>query len=205
MNEPSKKKYDEEIYTRINTGNLILFGIYLVSLRGDNCTFERLVAECFLQFPRVFAFRRYPEWPDSLKFDRPLRKLREMGLVVGTIKDRFLLTEFGKQKALETKEILEKANMVNRKGRKVFVGRSADDRLVEYLKSSQSFKDYLNNLDNFSISEAEFRNLLRCTLETPLRVLKQNLKYYKEIAHSYNEKQLLDFLLFCEKQFLKRR
>jgi len=62
--------YDENKCTLIGLENLILFGIYLLLKKGDVCTFERLVAECFSQFPKVFAFKRYPEWPDSLKFAR---------------------------------------------------------------------------------------------------------------------------------------
>jgi len=205
MRKASRKKYDEKTYTGINTENLILVGIYLVSKGGDNCTFERLVAECFSRFPKVFAFKRYPEWPDSLKFDRPLRKLREKGLVVGSVRDYFSLTEFGKQKAIEVKKKLEKMSISNQKKAKVSAGRSIDDKLITYLKESKAFKDFLLDPANFSISEPEFRNLLRCTLETPLRVLKQNLEYYKKLAQSYNEKQLLNFLLICEKRFIKRR
>jgi hypothetical protein len=33
--------------------------------------------------------------------------------------------------------------------------------------------------------------------------LKQNLEYYKNIARSYNEEQILHFLLACESQIFK--
>lgn len=205
MNKQSKKKYNEEIYTRLNIENLMLVGICFVSRKGDICTFERLVAECFSQFPKVFAFKRYTNWPDSLKFDRPLRKLREKGLIVGSTRDHFSLTEFGNLKAVKTEKILKKVSMQDQKRRKVSVGRSTNDRLITYLKASSTFKNFLHNQNRFSISEPEFRSLLRCTLETPIRVLKQNLEYYKKLAQYYNEKQLLDLLLLCEKQFIKGR
>jgi len=196
--------YDEKIYTSVGLGNLILYGIYLTSERRENCTFEKLVAECFSRFPKVFTFKRYPEWPDSLKFDRPLRKLREKGMIVGTIKDSFSLTKYGEQKAIETENILKKMNMGFYKKRKHSQERSIEDRLIAYMKDSDSFKQYINNPSNFSISEPEFRKLLRCTLETPLRVIKQNLEYYKKLANSYKEEELFNFLLSCEKQFIRR-
>ncbi len=197
------KNYDKEVYTKIEKQSLILFGIYLVSKRsGETCTFERLVKECFINFPEVFAFKRFPQWPDSSKFDRELRKLREKGLIVGRINDRFSLTEFGEEKAIQTKEILENKGVLNQK-RKTSLGRSADDRLVAFLKESPQFRAFLKDPDNFSVSEPEFRNILRCTLETPKRVLNQNLEYYKNLANSYNERQLLEFLLFCERKFIK--
>jgi len=196
--------YDDKIYTSVGLENLILYGIYLTSERGENCTFEKLVAECFSQFPKVFAFKRYPEWPDSLKFDRPLRKLREKGMIVGTIKDTFSLTKFGKQKTIEIENILKKVNNFFYKKRKDSQERSINDRLIAYIRDSDSFKKYINNPANLSISEPEFRKLLRCTLETPLRVIKQNLEYYKILANSYKEEKLYNFLLSCEKQFIRR-
>jgi len=204
LKKTNKIVYDEKIYTNIGLENLVLYGIYLVSKRGENCTFEKLVAECFSQFPKVFAFKRYPEWPDSLKFDRPLRKLREKGMIVGNIKDIFSPTKFGEQKAIETENILKKVNVIFYKKRKDSQERSIDDRLIAYIKDSDSFKKYINDPSNFSISEPEFRKLLRCTLETPLRVIKQNLEYYKKLANSYKEEELFNFLLSCEKQFIRR-
>lgn len=204
MKNKNKIIYDEKIYTSVGLENLVLYGIYLVSERGENCTFEKLVAECFYRFPKVFAFKRYPEWPDSLKFDRPLRKLREKGMIVGIIKDSFSLTKFGEQLAIETENILKKINIGLYKKRKDSQERSIEDRLIAYIKDGDSFKKYINNPSNFTISEPEFRKLLRCTLETPLRVIKQNLEYYKKLANSYKEEELFNFLLSCEKQFIGR-
>ena len=202
----NKKKiiYDEKIYTNVGLENLILYGVYLISKRKEICTFEKLVEECFSRFPKVFAFKRYPEWPDSLKFARPLRKLREKGMIVGIIKDSFSLTKFGEQKAIETEDILKKTNIGFFKKRKDSQERSIEDRLIAYIKDCDSFKKYINNPSNFKISEPEFKKLLRCTLETPLRVIKQNLEYYKKLANSYKEDELASFLLSCEKQFIRR-
>jgi len=196
------KCYDEEVYNRIEMQDLILFGIYSVSKNGEICTFERLVAECFMRFPKIFAFKRFPDWPDSLKFDRPLRKLREKGLIVGGAKDYLSLTKFGEKKAIQTKENLESKSNLNQR-KKTSKGRSTEDRLITYLKETPQFRAFIIDPDNLSISEPEFRNILRCTLETPKRVLKQNLEYYKNLANSYNENRLLEFLLLCERKFIK--
>lgn len=204
----TEQRYKEEVYTKVKIQDLILFGIYSVSRNGETCTFERLVAECFLNFPKVFGFKRYPDWPDSLKFDRPLRKLREEGLIRGGMGGRsspgeITLTEFGEEIAKETETILS-GQIVPRfksiRGRP----RSSDEKLLTYLKESLLFKKFLTNKDSFSPSEPELRNLLRCTLETPQRIVKENLVYCKKVAELYNEQQLLDFLLFLENKFLKK-
>lgn len=206
---PSKAKYKEEVYTTIRTQDLILFGIYSVLQNGETCTFERLVAECFLNFPKVFGFLRYPEWPDSLKFDRALRTLREKGFIVGGAGGKYSpgdisLTEFGEKKARETVAVLTNQKVIPSSKKIKPQARSVDEKLIHYLKDTSAFKRFLHNPDTFSISEPEFRNILRCTLETPERVLKQNLEYFKNLAKSYNEQQLLDFLLFCENKFIKK-
>lgn len=205
----STQKYKEEIYTQIKTQDLITFGIYSVTKQGETCTFERLVAECFQNFPKVFGFMRYPNWPDSLKFDRALRTLREKGLIVGGAGGKYSpgeisLTKFGEKIAKETEAILINQKIILTPKKLKPSGRSIDDKLIQYLKDSPQVKKFLSSRDEFSISEPEFRNILRCTLETPERVLKQNLEYFKNLANLYNEQQLLDFLLFCEKKFIKR-
>ena len=193
--------YDEKTYCQIGLENLVLFGIYIVTSKSDICTFERLVKECFSHFPKVFAFKRYPKWPDSLKFDRSLRKLREKGMIVGTIRDSFSLTDFGKQKSLEIESFFKKDIKNVNKKRKDRQERSAEDKLIEYLKGSKEFKKYLQDPFIFSISEPDFRNLLRCTLESPVRIVKQNLKYYKKISKQYKEEKIYEFLINCGKQY----
>lgn len=201
----NKAQYPIEVYPKIQMQNLIVFAIYSVIKNGDTCTYERLVAECFQMFPKVFGFKRYPHWPDSLKFDRPLRTLREKSLIVGSVRNHFELTEFGKKIAKETESILlgNKASIFYKKTKPK--GRSVDDKLIEYVKESELFKKFLTSPQDFTVSESQFRSLLRCTLETPERVLKQNLEYYKNVAQSYNEKQILQFLSACENRFIEKR
>lgn len=186
----------EQKYTGIPKENLIVFGIYSVTKNGEGCSFERLVKECFTLFPKAFGFARYPEWPDSLKFDRPLRTLRERGWIAGGSKTLFSLTRFGEKVAEETEHMLMGLGPVGKPVRRP--PRGADTALIHFLKESAAFKRFLKDREGFSITEMELRGLLRCTLETPLRVLKQNLQYGKNLADDYNEAGLLNFLEICE-------
>jgi len=196
-------EFPPEIYQKIGMQDLIIFAVYSVTQGGETCTYERLVAESFHMFPKVFCFKRYPRWPDSLKFDRPLRTLREKGFLVGTVRDHFGLTEFGMAKAKEIESVLAGKKAAGFLGKSRSHGRSVDDRLIEYLKESEYFNRFLRDPHKFAIPDSEFRRVLRCTLETPERVLKQNLEYYKNVARSYDEEQILQFLLACESQIFK--
>jgi len=194
------KNYEENTYTKVALQDLILFGVYSVLEKGEICTFERLVAECFNNFPKVFGFKRFPQWPDSLRFDRPIRTLRERGLITGGVRTYFRLTEAGLKKALRVEQALN--TRVCRKKRKPTGNRSIDDRIVAHLKSSRLFNSFLKNAGSVSISEWEFRELLRCTMESPTKVVKENLDYYKDVAKKYDEEQLLKFLCWCEQKFI---
>ena len=99
-----KKSFDKELYKNLGIKELILLGIYSIVNNGGKCTLERLVKESFNLFPEAFCFSRYPEWPDSRKFDRPLRTLRKRKLITGDPKTSFSLTKPGKKIALETAE-----------------------------------------------------------------------------------------------------
>lgn len=102
----TKTKYLEDLYKSIRMRNLIIFGIHSVLKNSETCTYESLVAECFQYFPKVFGFKIYPQWPDSLKFDRVLRALRAQGLIVGSVRGHFELTKSGMKIAKDTESIL---------------------------------------------------------------------------------------------------
>lgn len=191
------KSFSEKVYKNVQMNRLILFGIYSVNSKKEECTFERLVKESFTLFPRVFGMSRYPKWPDTLKFDRALRDLREQGLITGSSKISFSLTRFGEKLAKETKEVL-KTKVRRKVGHKT--RRGADVNWINYLKKSEAFHKFLKNKKKFSITEMEFRNLLRCTLESPIRIIKQNLLYSKNLAKEFKENDLVEFLEVCSKK-----
>jgi hypothetical protein len=189
--------FPEEKYKSIPKENLILLGIYSVTKNGEGCSFERLVKECFTLFPKAFAFSRYPEWPDSLKFDRQMRTLRERGWIVGGAKTTISLTKFGEKIAEETERMLAGSKLTREANQKF--SRGADTALIHSLKESAAFKRFLRDRKKLSITEMELRALLRCTLETPERVVRQNLQYSRNLAGEYKEQELVDFLEACEK------
>jgi len=194
--------YSEEIYKNIPINYLIVFGIYSLITRGEKCTFEKLVAECFNLFPKTFSLARYSQWPDSIKFDRPLRTLREKGLIIGNPRTLFSLTKFGEKIARDTAKILKVGTQ--KKAPSYRMKRDAEINLITTLKNSEAFQRFLKNREGFLITEMEIRNLLHCTLETPLRIVKQNLTYAKNLANELNEKKLFEFLDLCHRRLTKK-
>jgi len=95
-----------------SVNDLILFCIHSVALGNEECSFERLVKECFSRFPEVLSFTRYPIWPDSRKLDRPLRALRNEKLIIGDPKTIFMLTKDGEKKAVAVAKTLRQGKLL---------------------------------------------------------------------------------------------
>jgi len=100
------------IFDKNPINDLILFGIYSVVINNEICSFERLIKECFILFPKAFGFARYPLWPDSRKLDRPLRSLRGKKLIKGDSKIEFFLTQEGREKAQEIGKSLRQGKLL---------------------------------------------------------------------------------------------
>lgn len=96
----------------ISANDLILFSIHSVILNNEQCSFDRLVKECFILFPDAVKFLRYPIWPDSRKLDRPLRALRKEKLIIGDPKSYFKLTDGGVKRAVQIDKVLRQGKLL---------------------------------------------------------------------------------------------
>ncbi|MBA7582061.1 hypothetical protein ES708_23981 [subsurface metagenome] len=186
---------ENEAYTQVDIHSLILICIEDVISSKSDCTFERLVYECFANYPKVFGLFRYPQWPDSNKLDRPLRKLRERGLIVGSPKLGFSLTEDGKHKVSRVRKTM---TLQKQTKPKQGILKGKERNFVAYIKSTELYQRFEKDRNSFDISEQEFIDLLRGTLETPKRVLKQTLVQYKKLSDEIGDVDLSEFLLACE-------
>jgi len=92
--------------------DLILYCIHSIVSNNEECSFDRLLKECFTLFPESIEFQRYPIWPDSRKLDRPLRFLRNQRLIIGEPKTFFILTLEGKKKAIELIRLLKQGKLL---------------------------------------------------------------------------------------------
>lgn len=102
---------DEELYKKVSLNDLIVFGIYSVIEKNEKCTFESLIKECFILFPKAFNFSRIKEWPDARKLDRPLRSLRKENKISGTPQTFFSLTKTGGKRAEDLAKIFRQGKL----------------------------------------------------------------------------------------------
>lgn len=106
-----KKAFVSELYKKISVYDLILFGVYSVNYKKEKCSYERLVKECFILFPKSFSFFEMPGWPDSRKLDRSLRTLRKKKMLTGDPRNVFALTKIGRKSAEDVGKIFRQGRL----------------------------------------------------------------------------------------------
>ncbi len=99
-------------FSKASVNDLILFCIHSIISNSEQCSFDRLVKECFTLFPDTLKFTRYPIWPDSRKLDRPLRALRNEKLIIGDPKTYFALTKMGEERAASVSKSLRQGKLL---------------------------------------------------------------------------------------------
>jgi len=103
---PKKQKQNIGFAKKKSINDLILFAIFTATKIKEQCTFAKLVKECFAISPSSFSISGYSKWPDTRKLDRPLRTLKKRKLIKGEPATFFSLTSQGKIKAQEIAKTL---------------------------------------------------------------------------------------------------
>ena len=179
---------------------LLTFAAGQVEAAGEECTFERLVYECFSLFPGQFAMQRYPDWPDSVRVEKTWRRCRtDRGWITGSVQEGFRLTERGKQVAARVGRALGKGEAPKPKASDTARARERHEAMLKYVRRQPAFGRYSESPDGFTLNGPDdLRVLLNGTLETPRRVLRQNLRAYQNAAELYGDEEVGAFLKECD-------
>jgi hypothetical protein len=178
--------------------DLVIYCVAEILAGGEECTFERLVYECFTKFPESFGLSRYPEWPDSARVNKSwLRCRTDRGWLVGTVQEGFRLTPAGEAIAgIVSNRLADGAAQPTARASGART-RERYEALLRTIRSDELFRAF-EQTGTVDASEMELRRLLGATLETPKRVLRQNLHAYRSAAEAYSDESALEFLLACE-------
>jgi len=191
--------YTPEQYKNSGIDQLTIYAAKKILDEGEECTFERLVYECFTLFPKKFGFKRYPAWPDSARINKAwLRCRTDKGWLAGTVKEGFRITPSGEMIAKKTEKQL-KGIYSNKKTQIPRRTRERYEAVLKYIKNSPEFNKFIE-LENNDISLSELKSFLGGTLETPKRVLRHNLNRYFQAATIYNDTSVITFLDLCKKK-----
>ncbi|NPV82460.1 MAG: hypothetical protein HPY46_02590 [Candidatus Aminicenantes bacterium] len=184
-------------YEKLGLDQLLIYCVKKIIERGEVCTFETLVYECFSLFPEKFSLAHYPEWPDSARVEKSWRRCRsDKGWLSGRAKEGLRITEAGAEIALATEKILFKKTVINKPIKKT-MNRTREKAIISYIYDTKEFRKYLLS-ERYDISDRELRSFLGGTLETPKRILIHNYFRYYQAARRLGEQKVLSFLRLCK-------
>lgn len=170
--------------------NMILLSLFSVLETKNVCSFSDLVKECFTRYPTYFSLSEIPEYPDSLKLDRPLRSLKYKGLLKGSPRTNLSFTKAGKEHYYK----FNKANGGKSLPKQKNTTRSPLLRKAEEVLKSKDFNMYKKSPSKFSPSNMRFRSIMEVTLETPKKVLLTKIRFLTDIARRKDEKIMVKYL-----------
>ncbi len=188
--------FPEASYRALGLDQLVVFCVDRILASGEECTFERLVCECFTLFPCKFALERYPQWPDSARVNKSwLRCRTDRKWIAGTVKTGFTMTPAGKRVAQQVSVELHQAP------RGTHAPAPADRErwraILNHIRRHSSFRTFLRDRTTFNPSIEDVRDVLVTTDDTPTRAVKGNLAYFKQVAEAYRDSDISAFLDVC--------
>lgn len=176
---------------KLSVAELVLSCISNVLKKKKRCTFGNLIEECFYSYPDVFSLSDHPQWPDTLRLDRPLRKLRDMRYISGSPSTYYLITNSGKQALLSVNSSLI-SKEEKKKQQKVI--RSPLLSNLKEIEKSEDYKEYLGNVERYKPNNMRIRYLTKFTLETPAKALVSYLVDLRDLASERKKSQLTNFI-----------
>jgi len=195
----SPPKFDPQVYTKIALNDLLVYSIHYLHKRGGEITSEDIISACFTLFPKRFALRKYPHWPDAAVVSRRWNDCRVKGYIVGNPAKGFKLTPKGFRFAEKVGRMLGGTRPI--RSRVPAEVKTRAGRFVRSMETSDAFAHYRKNGRHSRISEFDFRSMLLCTMESSPATLARNLEQFKDYAGIYDRQDLLTFLNFCEEWF----
>jgi len=185
---------NQEFYLRFSIKDLIVLAICSIQRRKEDCTFEKLVYECFTLFPKKFSLSRYPEWPDSHKLDRHLRKIQEHNLISGSRETSYYLTPLGLKKCEKLRKKMGGKSIVRDKA--VYVKGKKEKKIMDTIRGSLIYKQFAES-GRIEATGSKISLLFFCTEDTPKGIVIQNILYALDLAEGMKDEKLVSFIKYC--------
>jgi hypothetical protein len=178
---------------------LAVYCAWKVLSRRELCTFEKLTIECYKRFPAVFCLSGYPRYPDSARVNKSwLRCRTDHGWILGNLNTSFRLSPQGYAVARSVEKRLSARKSWSR-NRGSSRERTREEALVRFVRCNRAFRRFVFSRSSFHPQENDVYALASCTLDTPPRILKQNLLQLLQAARWASDKDAERFVLACLK------
>lgn len=170
--------------------DMILICIDSVIKKNNKCSFGNLVKECFTRYPNKFSLNDFPEYPDSLRLDRPLREMRDKGFITGSPVTFYSITNFGLNHLANIKNIKNYQS----DSHKDTITRSPALQILDKIVNSIDYVSFQKDKDNFKPNDMKFRSIVGFTLETPVNKINNELKFLIDSSQKMNNPNIGNYL-----------
>lgn len=161
---------------------------------GQVCTFEKLVVECFRAFPEHFSLRGFSKYPDSARVNKSWLRCRSgHGWILGSVKSGFTVSPAGEYVARSVRSRLSGGGDGRRK-RPATRSRTREGALVSFVTSHPAYSRFLHSPRQYRPTDNELLSVCACTLDTPRRIIKQNLLQLIDAAKVENNESAARFI-----------
>lgn len=208
---PAPPTFDPTTYSKVVLNDLVVYAVHTLHKQGSEVKPEDVISACFVMFPKRFALRKYPQWPDAGIVSRRWGDCKRRGYLRGNAASGFQITARGIKRAEKVEKSLGKplkrVGVAKPKAEKPAVPAveaihpELKARARKYVRSIETSDAYKHYRKNMSFNEFDFRSLLLCTMESPPATLSRNLAQFKEYVNVCERKDLLAFLEFTEGKF----
>ena len=198
------EKFKSAIYEKIGYDELTNYAIYSLNQKGKEATFENIVAEVFLLFPKRFSLRGYPQWPDAAVVNKSwLRCRTDKHYIEGSVKQGFSLTPKGLKMAEQVQERLLGEVATNANSEIKAEVRTKAGSFLRALEKSKAFAQYKKTGDIEKLEDYELTDMLLCMPDSETKVIKHNIELFKQAAELYQREDILQLLYLVENRLLK--
>ena len=189
-------KYDPDLYTKVGYDELVVVAAVLLEQSGKEITFENLVAICFECFPKRFALRGYPQWPDASVVNKSwLRCRSDKKYLTGSVKDAFRLTARGMEIASSTHKTLRGAPAFRKALRgKLTEKKTREGRFLRSLEESRAYRMFQHRASFAEVTDFDVSDMLLCTTESLPLARNASLDAFRGAARTYGRADILIFL-----------
>ena len=185
----------------IGYDDLVTYCVLVLSSSKKKATFEDIVAQAFTLFPKRFALRGYPEWPDSAVVNKSwLRCRTDKHYIEGSVKDGFQLTPKGIKIAETVAQKLDEPTMIGAATHVLTETRTRAGRMVRAIEQSAAGQHFLVRGDITDLGDHLLTDMLRCMPDSKQSVIKQNIEQFSQAAAFYERPDILELLALVTKR-----
>lgn len=195
--------YANEIYQGIGYDELVTYAVLNILSSGREATYENIVAEVFTLFPKRFALRGYPQWPDSAVVSKSWWRCRtDKHYLEGSVKAGFRLTPKGLKMANDVAQKLGSVVSTAPNGIVLTEVRTKAGRLLRAVEKSKAFAQFKQTGDLDGLKDYELTDMLLCMPDSEIRVVKHNLEQFNQAAELYSREDIKELLSLVKSRLL---